>query len=119
MDSDDAPSVMKVCKKVLAAWAIGAGPFVYPKEAGMAVGGSGFNPYVMLEVHYNNPSKRSGIHDESGMRMYFTSKLRQFDAGIMELGLIYNDHMAIPPRNDVFPLSGHCLPQCTAGGISE
>ena len=29
--SDDAPAKLGQCKKVLAAWAIGAGPFVYPK----------------------------------------------------------------------------------------
>ena len=29
--SDDAPSKLSQCKKVLAAWAIGAGPFTYPK----------------------------------------------------------------------------------------
>lgn len=29
--SDDAPEELKRCKKVLAAWAIGAGPFVYPQ----------------------------------------------------------------------------------------
>ena len=29
--SDDAPEKLKRCKKVLAAWAIGAGPFTYPK----------------------------------------------------------------------------------------
>ena len=29
--SDDAPTKLGQCKKVLAAWAIGAGPFTYPK----------------------------------------------------------------------------------------
>ena len=29
--SDDAPAKLGQCKKVLAAWAIGAGPFTYPK----------------------------------------------------------------------------------------
>ena len=29
--SDDAPEMLKRCKKVLAAWAIGAGPFYYPE----------------------------------------------------------------------------------------
>ena len=29
--SEDAPSKLNQCKKVLAAWAIGAGPFIYPK----------------------------------------------------------------------------------------
>lgn len=64
--SDSAPSVLGQCKKVLAAWAIGAGPFQYPEEAGLAVGGEEFNPYVMLEVHYNNQEKKSGkLEDET------------------------------------------------------
>jgi len=29
--SDEAPEKLQRCKKVLAAWAIGAGPFTYPK----------------------------------------------------------------------------------------
>ena len=29
--SDDAPEKLGQCKKVLAAWAMGAGPFIYPK----------------------------------------------------------------------------------------
>ena len=56
----------------------------------------------------------SGLKDESGMRFYLTENLRQFDAGIMELGLVYTDRMAIPPQQNKFPLSGHCLPECTA-----
>ena len=32
------------------------------KEAGLPIGGPDFNPYVMLEVHYNNPSSRGGTH---------------------------------------------------------
>jgi len=57
---DGAPQQLTKCKKVLAAWAIGAGPFDYPDEAGLAVGGPNFNPYIMLEVHYNNEHKLSG-----------------------------------------------------------
>ena len=58
--SDSAPKELNQCKKVLAAWAIGAGPFQYPEEAGLAIGGEEFNPYVMLEVHYNNQEKQGG-----------------------------------------------------------
>ena len=30
------------------------------QEAGLALGGPDFNPYVMLEVHYNNQNKEQG-----------------------------------------------------------
>ncbi len=46
--------------------------------------------------------------------MWYTSHLRQYDAGVMELGLEYTDKMAIPPGQDSYTLTGYCLPQCTA-----
>ena len=55
-----------------------------------------------------------GVKDNSGMRFVVTEELRQYDAGIMELGLIYTDKMAIPPNEIKFPLHGYCLPQCSA-----
>ena len=91
----------------------------------------------MLEVHYNNQNKEkgcwkhthsskstrldlkraflscAGLIDQSGMRLSVTSDLRPFDAGILELGLIYTDRMAIPPGVKGFPLTGHCSTECT------
>ena len=113
--SEDAPEKLQHCKKVLAAWAIGAGPFTYPSEAGLQIGGPDFGSlYVMLEVHFNNEKLESGVKDNSGMRFIVSQQLRSHDAGIMELGLVYTDKMAIPPNQDSFPLHGYCLPQCSA-----
>ncbi|CAH1109286.1 unnamed protein product [Psylliodes chrysocephalus] len=110
----DRPPRTQVCKRVLAAWAMGAPPFTYPKEAGLPLGGKDFNPYVMLEVHFNNPEHRSGIVDSSGFRLHVSSKLKEMDAGIIELGLEYSDKMAIPPGQSQFSLSGYCTSTCTA-----
>ena len=55
-----------------------------------------------------------GIVDKSGMRFLVTKNLRPYDAGIMELGLVYTDKMAIPPKLESFSLAGYCLPECTA-----
>ena len=61
--AEDAPEKLKHCKKVLAAWAIGAQSFTYPEEAGLQIGGSDFpSLYVMLEVHFNNENKRKGTY---------------------------------------------------------
>ena len=79
----------------------------------LKIGGPQFHQYVMLEVHYNNPELRRGIVDRSGIKFFLTPRLRKFDAGIMELGLIYNNWMAIPPRTNRFTLSGVCVPECT------
>ncbi len=59
------------------------------------------------------PCALEGLLDHSGVRFLVTPKLRRFDAGIMELGLIYSDAMAIPPGQSHFALHGFCLPQCT------
>lgn len=94
---------------------LGAEAFTYPPEAGLQIGGSQFGSlYVMLEVHFNNEKLEKGVKDNSGMRFVVTQNLRPHDAGIMEMGLIYTDKMAIPPQMDGFPLHGYCLPQCTA-----
>lgn len=86
----------------------------------------------MLEVHYNNPEKKSGkkktklqshlpisvffidFIDSSGIRFYVSKKLKQMDAGVIELGLEYTDKMAIPPKQESFPLIGYCTSACTA-----
>ena len=39
---------------------MGAGPFTYPEEAGLEIGGPDFNQFVLLEVHYNNQAMEKG-----------------------------------------------------------
>uniref|UniRef100_A0A8D8RMC2 Tyramine beta-hydroxylase n=1 Tax=Cacopsylla melanoneura TaxID=428564 RepID=A0A8D8RMC2_9HEMI len=107
------PAPVESCKSVIAAWAMGALPFKYPKETGRPLGGPSNNPYVMLEVHYNNPEHRTGLIDNSGLRLLISKSLRRYDAGIMELGLEYTDKMAIPPRTPYFTLTGYCTSECT------
>lgn len=57
-----APPELSVCSRVIGAWAMGAEPLKYPLEAGLPIGGEDFNPYLRLEMHYNNPGLRAGIH---------------------------------------------------------
>ncbi|CAH1132464.1 unnamed protein product [Ceutorhynchus assimilis] len=113
------PKKTEVCKRVLAAWAMGAQPFTYPEEAALPLGGETFNQYVMLEIHYNNPELKSGIIDSSGVRFHISDKLRQMDAGVIELGLEYTDKMAIPPGQESFPLTGYCISSCTSVGFPQ
>nr|KAF6483918.1 dopamine beta-hydroxylase [Rousettus aegyptiacus] len=56
---------------------------------------------------------RPGRRDSSGIRLYYTASLRRFDAGIMELGLVYTPVMAIPPQEEAFVLTGYCTDKCT------
>ncbi|CAD5118872.1 DgyrCDS7544 [Dimorphilus gyrociliatus] len=113
------PKGLESCRNVIGAWAMGAQPLTYPEEAGYPVGGKDSNPYVMLEVHYNNPDLISGIVDSSGIEFHVTKTLRKYDAGIMELGLEYTDKYALPPGLNQWDLDGHCIPECTKVGLPE
>ncbi|XP_025779439.1 dopamine beta-hydroxylase [Puma concolor] len=112
-DSKMKPGRLNYCRHVLAAWALGAKAFYYPEEAGLAFGGNGSSRFLRLEVHYHNPLKIQGRRDSSGIRLHYTATLRRFDAGIMELGLVYSPVMAIPPRETAFVLTGYCTDKCT------
>uniref|UniRef100_A0A3B4T2N5 Dopamine beta-hydroxylase n=1 Tax=Seriola dumerili TaxID=41447 RepID=A0A3B4T2N5_SERDU len=115
------PGKLNFCRHVLAAWAMGAEAFYYPPDAGLPMGGPGSSRFLRLEVHYHNPLLISR-HDASGIRLHYTPSLRRYDAGIMELGLVYTPIMAIPPKQQTFYLTGYCTSKCTqtalpSGGI--
>ncbi|XP_061459950.1 dopamine beta-hydroxylase [Rhineura floridana] len=112
-DSKMKPERLNYCRHVLAAWAMGAQAFYYPEEAGLVFGGPGSSRYMRLEIHYHNPLELKGRHDSSGIRLYYTASLRRYDAGIMELGLVYTPGMAIPPGESHFYLTGYCTDKCT------
>ena len=45
--SPSRPKSLDPCKRVIAAWAMGAEPLIYPPEAGLPIGGKNFSRYVM------------------------------------------------------------------------
>lgn len=69
--------------------------------------------YIKIAKKWFTKSILSGRRDSSGIRLWHTRSLRRFDAGIMELGLVYTPVMAIPPHQDFFQLSGYCTAKCT------
>lgn len=69
--------------------------------------------YLYLVCSKCSTAPPSGRRDSSGIRLHFTSSLRQYDAGIMELGLVYTPVMAVPPQQRSFFLSGYCTSKCT------
>lgn len=111
-NAPDRPVGSQSCKRVILAWAMGARPLEYPEQVGQSIGGHKYNPYVVLEVHYNNQHKRAGLVDSSGLKFDYTHRLRRFDAGIIEVGLEYTDKNSIP-AGLVAPLVGYCTSQCT------
>lgn len=73
----------------------------------------------MQETHYNNPELISNRVDSSGLRLYFTNKLRKHDIGILEIGLEYSAKNSIPPGQNNFELQGYCVSECTRIGLPD
>ncbi|CAM9650831.1 unnamed protein product [Lampetra planeri] len=96
------------CTSVLAAWAIGGGTFEYPPAAGYSLGMPGDPRFVLLEIHYNNPSGLTGNEDSSGLRFHYTAQLRRFDAGLLMAGIFVSPFHFIPPNSDSFATYGIC-----------
>ncbi len=117
--SEQKPMGLTPCRRVIGAWAFGAANFTYPKEAGGFIGGPKTSPFLVLEVHFNNPYLKKDIIDQSGIRIYYTSELRKYDAAIMEVGLEYNAKNSIPPQTSAFRISGYCNGECTQVSLPE
>uniref|UniRef100_A0A671NDQ8 Monooxygenase, DBH-like 1, like n=1 Tax=Sinocyclocheilus anshuiensis TaxID=1608454 RepID=A0A671NDQ8_9TELE len=91
------------CIEAVAVWGVGGGVM-----AGLPIGGNVGDFFYRLEVHYNNPNKSGGRVDNSGLRFYYTSKLRQHDAGVLITGLAVAPGYAIPPKAKSFLTYGLC-----------
>ena len=121
--SEQKPMGLTPCRRVIGAWAMGATNFTYPDKSGGRIGGRNSSTFLVLEVHFNNPYLKKGIIDRSGIRLYYTRQLREFDAGIMEVGLEYNAKNSMPPQSKAFRVSSYCASECTraalpSGGIT-
>ena len=66
-------------------WAPGEGPLNLPSNVGGLLGSKGFKS-MFLQIHYNNPSLDTGIFDSSGVEIFYTSKKREYDLGVFQVG---------------------------------
>ena len=60
------------------------------QEAGLPIGGGNFNPYVMLEVHYNNPKLKKG--EDSSRYEINISLLVSCTVGLSTFGLFWKSY---------------------------
>ncbi|XP_052390511.1 DBH-like monooxygenase protein 2 homolog isoform X2 [Carassius gibelio] len=97
-----------VCMETVAVWGVGGGTFEFPEVAGLPIGGNVEDFLYRLEVHYNNLNKSAGRVDNSGLRFYHTSELRQHDAAVLMTGLAVTPGYAIPPKAKSFLTYGLC-----------
>uniref|UniRef100_A0A672PKX8 Monooxygenase, DBH-like 1, like n=1 Tax=Sinocyclocheilus grahami TaxID=75366 RepID=A0A672PKX8_SINGR len=100
--------VDRECMETVAVWGVGGGAFEFPEVAGLPIGGNVGDFFYRLEVHYNNLNKSADRVDNSGLRFYYTSELRQHDAAVLGTGLVIAPWYAIPPKAKSFLTYGMC-----------
>ena len=93
---------------------------VLPDHVGIPLGEEyGGTTYFLVETHYDNPGFHAGVVDNSGLRVFYTDRLREHDTGNVGIGLnAYKLHI-IPPRQKAFRSVGVCSSNCTEQVTNE
>ncbi|KAH9500342.1 DBH-like monooxygenase protein 1 [Bulinus truncatus] len=116
---DESPQELNLCQNTLVAWAVGGQGFEYPLAAGHPLGRPEDPQILIMETHYNNPGLTKDFVDNSGLRLYLTKQPRQYDSGMLEVGLVVDYHHIIPPYESNFLSTGHCLAGCLEKGVED
>ncbi|XP_071944655.1 DBH-like monooxygenase protein 1 [Antedon mediterranea] len=110
--------MFKSCSKQIYAWSVGGGALTFPEHVGYRIGGENEIKYLQLNIHYDNPQFLTGIRDSSGVRIYYTPTLRQYDSSMMMIGFPGSSLFIIPPREEAFRVYGSCSATCTKQMLS-
>eukprot|EP01113_Clastostelium_recurvatum_P047859 TRINITY_DN85_c0_g2_i1.p1 TRINITY_DN85_c0_g2~~TRINITY_DN85_c0_g2_i1.p1 ORF type:complete len:635 (-),score=137.14 TRINITY_DN85_c0_g2_i1:138-2042(-) len=103
------------CDLLVYGWGLGGNALILPKEAGIPLKDSpDAVRFLMLQIHYNNPTLISGVTDHSGVRISYTKHLRQYDASMIILGDSALSAGPIPPGLSNYYKEFSCPSQCTA-----
>ncbi|KAJ7358850.1 DBH-like monooxygenase protein 1 [Desmophyllum pertusum] len=73
------------CQKrhMVAVWTVGGEAVYLPSHVGVPIGGNHSPNVFLLEIVYDNPQQIKGRQDSSGVKVYYTNKLQEYDSGII------------------------------------
>jgi hypothetical protein len=108
----------------LLGWALGSEGISLPENVGMPFSGSSDMQYVMMVTHYDNPELKEGYVDQSGLRLYYTTSKRQYDAQLLEVGHHFGSNagvvqLLLPPNMDDIVIQNICPGSCTKLGLPQ
>jgi hypothetical protein len=98
------------------AWGVGGNKnYTFPKNTGLPLYKSSTKKYFLFEYHFDNPRLDAGRFDSSGVRFYITTKLRQYELGVLTLGtdVTFID-ITIPPQIEGLKLTSNCYAECSS-----
>ncbi|CAL1532580.1 unnamed protein product, partial [Lymnaea stagnalis] len=97
------------CQDVLSVWTIArAGDCLRP-YVGLRVGANGYKR-LAVQYQWTNPERRANWTDSSGLKLYYTSQRRLFDAGVFVTG---SDYFVLPRQRDSIAVTSTCTGGCT------
>ena len=124
MPTEIMPSSDCTFGSIVYGWAIGGGSFAFPAHAGMEISGPAMPDhselqYVLMEMHYDNPLHLANVTDSSGIRAWYTDKLRNETASVLDVGLVVSEAQFIPKGMESAVNYAYCSSDCTAAGLPE
>ena len=66
-----------------------------------------------------NPEHRDDIVDSSGLRIYHTAQLRQYDVATLMVGVLVHPFKQFVPPKMITLNTGWCSSECTEKGLPE
>lgn len=76
-------SMPEGCLEMKWVWAVGGKDAIFPEGVGLPVGGN--SRFLVLQMHYYNPSLDQGVVDNSGVEVFYTSDLKKQEVGVLQL----------------------------------
>jgi len=85
------------CYTYVSVWFPGQGYTELPKEVGLFFGSFDVQ-FVVLQIHYANPTLIKDQVDSSGINFFYTKKIRQYDLALAQYGAVQPTHgLSIEP----------------------
>jgi hypothetical protein len=96
------------CASPLWVWTPGASAFQLPSDVGVPLSGGDTRSVrrAFVELHYEIDASASFV-DSSGVRVWYTDRLRPHDAGVIELG-VPTAELSLPVGKKAFSLTAVC-----------
>ncbi|KAH9523467.1 DBH-like monooxygenase protein 1 [Bulinus truncatus] len=115
---DESPIEIMTCESTFVLWTRNGPAFDFPANAGYPLGGSKGSNILIMEIHYKSDGLKDYV-DNSGLRIYFTSQLREHDAGQLGISNKANKNLIIPPFEEKFHSSGYCHEECISKALGN
>jgi len=104
------------CSGILVAWSVGQTGNDWLGDYAFPLGADDEKPYAVLQMHYNNPLEVAGVVDNSGIELYYTTKLRKYDMANLGLSTPWHTKdFVIPPQVEATSQSAECTEQLNEG----